>query len=286
MPDLKNIFSDRSSRFFRLRRFIPHFLSARRNQHARARVFHSTPRTKNILSARQKIAVVLTVMVIAAGIGLTYFSGSFNVQKVSVLRSSLDLPLAEIEQLVTEQAFGTNMFKLDLNQLKKDIKATRPDIARVEIEKKYPSTLQVAVYKYPIVAELHIGTERMFINENGYRVDGETPDRDTLTLALGESMQIDNPKQQIVRPDHLIAMRDAAFYFEALIDIPLLIVRYLPAAHEAHLIIEGNTSIWIDLTSDYHTQIDKLVQANNEIHLSKEKYQYVDLRVRNKIFYK
>jgi len=225
-------------------------------------------------------------MVIAAGIGLTYFSGSFNVQKVSVLRSSLDLPLAEIEQLVTEQAFGTNMFKLDLNQLKKDIKATRPDIARVEIEKKYPSTLQVAVYKYPIVAELHIGTERMFINENGYRVDGETPDRDTLTLALGESMQIDNPKQQIVRPDHLIAMRDAAFYFEALIDIPLLIVRYLPAAHEAHLIIEGNTSIWIDLTSDYHTQIDKLVQANNEIHLSKEKYQYVDLRVRNKIFYK
>lgn len=286
MPDLKNIFSDRSSRWFRLRRFVPRFLLERRQQHARARVFHSTPRTKQALSTRQRLTVVLVVIMVGSSIGLTYFSGSFNVQKVSVLRSSLDLPLEEIEQLVSEQAFGKNMFKLDLVRLEKDIRATRPDIARVEIEKQYPSTLQVAVYKYPIVAELRIGTERIFINENGYRVDGETPDRDTLTLTLGESMQLDDPSQQIVRPTHLIAMRDAAFYFEALLDIPLLAVRYLPAAHEAHLMIEGNTTIWIDLTADYRTQLNKLTQANSQINLGETKYEYIDLRVRNKIFYK
>lgn len=275
--------TDRRNPLNKLRRYLPRIRFARRSERLSEKQFVARARDKSPWQTRQTLVVAAVIAIISAGLGFAFFTQYFNVSKVSVLRSSLDLPLEEIQQLVGEHAFGQNMLRLDVTQLTEDIKATRPDISRVEIEKQLPRTLQVKVIKYPIVAELRVGGERILLNENGYRVDGQTPDRDTIQLVLGEKHDVSDLTVQVVKPDHLVAMRDAAFYFAALMNRPVLHTSYFPMAREAHILTEGNTEIWIDLTEDYRTQLDKLTQGGEQVNLSLQP-RYVDLRIRNKIF--
>ncbi len=281
-------FSPRTSRFASLRRLVPRLLRrrARRTEHLERRVFRVNPKLRDLLDGRQKIIILLVVVVLSAVIGLTQFAGYFSVTKVSVLRSSLDLPLAEIEAVVRDNALGKNIFQVNVTQIAKAVREARPDIAEVKVIKDYPDTLTVEVFKYPIIAELRIGTERIYLNEQGYQVVGDAPGRDVLTIMLGETIQLDDPTIQLITAKHLAAIRESSFYFEALTDLEIISIKYFPMAREAHLLTEKNFSVWLNLTTDTRTQLDKLITAKAELNLAGGKYEYIDLRVRNKIFYK
>ncbi len=219
-------------------------------------------------------------------IGFTHFSGFFNVEKVSVARSSLDLPLEEIELSVRELALGKNIFSVEKDLLVRAVLEQRPDIANVKIHKNYPREIAVEVYKFPIIAELRWGVESIFLNENGYRVIGDAPDRDTLQLTLGEEIDLSDSEKRVIDPVHLDFIREAVFYFEALTDIKILNAKYFPISREVHLKNEQNFDLWLDLTGDYRNQLNKLAAAADVLKISEKKYEYVDLRIYGKIFYK
>lgn len=244
---------------------------------------------------RQKVVVVLLVFITGALIGFVHFSGFFLVQKVSVLRSSLDLPLSEIELAVRDLALGENIFSVDAAVLQDEVREMRGDIARVKIRKKYPREIQVEVFKFPIVAELGVGSEKMYLNEKGFEVRGDAPDRDTLRLVLGEELPVateaeDEEAAEVDRPiipeDYLNLIREAVFYFESLTDLKILNTKYFPISREAHLKTEKNFDVWIDLTQDFRTQLNKLVTAADLLQIFEQRYEYIDVRIRGKIFYK
>jgi hypothetical protein len=242
---------------------------------------------------RQKILLVLVVFVIGGLVGLIGFSGLFNVEKVSVARSSLDLPLAEIELSIRDLALGKNIFSVDKNLLQRAVREMRGDISSVRIHKKYPREIQVEVFKFPIVAELGVGSEKIYLNEKGFEVKGDSPDRDTLRLVLGEKINQpedeENPedmKRQIVPEGHLNFIREAVFYFESLTDLRILNTKYFPISREVHLKTEKNFDVWIDLTQDFRDQLNKLVTAADALKIGEQRYEYIDLRIRGKIFYK
>ncbi len=219
-------------------------------------------------------------------IGFTHFSGFFDVEKISITRSSLDLPLTEIELSLREIAFGKNIFGLDKNLLAKAVQAVRPDIARVEIHKKLPREISVEIFKFPIVAELKTNSESIFLNENGFQVIGDIPDRDTLQLTLGEDVDFSDPEKRVISIEHLEFIREAVFYFEALTDLQILNTKYFPISRELHLKTEKNFDVWLDLTRDFRDQLNQLIVAADILKIAEQKYEYIDLRVRGKIFYK
>lgn len=281
-------FSNRSSKLARLGRLLPSFLrrQRRRHEHLATRVFQARGRLKEIFSLKQKILLSGIAILIGAGIGFIQFSGFFEVTKISVKRSSLDLPLAEIESATRAEAIGVNIFQVDVNSLMQKIQITQPDISRVVIRKNYPREISVEVFKYPTIAELRIDTVKIYLNENGYQVSGEIPDHDLLAITLGEKLDLTDPQKQVIAPEHLINIRDAVLYFSALTELDILSTKYFPTAREAHLKTEKNFDIWLDLTLDFRSQLDKLVLAREELDLVESKYEYIDLRIRNKIFYK
>jgi hypothetical protein len=48
----------------------------------------------------------------------------------------------------------------------------------------------------------------------------------------------------------------------------------------------SNFTLWLDLTKDAVSQLNKMKKALGELNLSKGSFEYIDLRVANKIFYK
>ncbi len=239
-----------------------------------------------MLTSRQKFFLVLVIFAIGSLVGFTHFSGFFDVQKVSVARSSLDLPLEEIELSVRELAFGKNIFSIEKDLLARVVRELRPDIARVEIHKKYPCEIAVGVFKFPIVAELRSNSESIFLNANGFRVLGDAPDRDTLQLTLGEEIDAVDLEKRVIDPAHLDFIRDAVFYFEALTDLKILNTKYFPISREVYLKNEKNFDVWLDLTRDFREQLNKLVVAADLLKISEKKYEYIDLRIRGKIFFR
>lgn len=270
----------------KLNRFLGRIFSRRRREHLATRVFQAESRVKRLLTVRQKIYLVLVVLAIGAIIGFTQFSGFFNVAKVSIARSSLDLPLENIELSIRELAFGKNIFSIDKNLIAEAVKTVQPDIARVEVRKKYPREISVEIFKFPIVAVLKTNSESIFLNANGFRVVGDVPDRDTLQLTVGEDFDFEDPTVRVIEPMHLEFAREAVFYFESLTDLKILNTKYFPISREIHLKTEKNFDVWLDFASDFRTQIDKLVAAADLLKIGERKYEYIDLRVRGKIFYK
>ncbi|MCF7846037.1 MAG: FtsQ-type POTRA domain-containing protein [Candidatus Peribacteraceae bacterium] len=270
----------------KLNRLLGRIFHRRRREHLATRVFRAERRVKNFLTVRQKIYLVLAVIAVGALIGFVRFSGFFAVTKVSIARSSLDLPLEAIELSIRELAFGKNIFSVNADLLAEAVKVVQPDIARVEIHKKYPREISVEVFKFPIEAVLRTNSESIFLNENGYRVIGDLPDRDTLQLVVGEDFDLSDPSTRVIDPDHLEFIREAVFYFESLTNLKILNTKYFPISREAHLKTEKNFDIWLDFASDYKSQIDKLIAAADVLKIGEQKYEYVDLRVRGKIFYK
>lgn len=270
----------------RLSRFFARIFSKRRKEHLVSRVFQVAPRLKSSMNSRQKLILILSVVAVSIIVGFVKFSGFFEVKKVTILRSSLELPLQEVEAKVNELVFEKNIFSIDTASLQKAIRDLVLDASRVEISKNYPAEIQVEIFKFPIIAELRLGTEQIFLNENGYQVTGELPSNDILTITLGENLELEDLQRQLVEPQHLSAMRDAVFYFESLTDLKVLSVKYFPVCREIHLKASENFDVWIDLTSDYRSQIDKLKIASEKLNLENTGLEYVDLRIRNKIFYK
>ncbi|MCK5472182.1 hypothetical protein KAI54_03275 [Candidatus Gracilibacteria bacterium] len=156
----------------------------------------------------------------------------------------------------------------------------------MEIHKKYPCEIAVGVFKFPIVAELRSNSESIFLNANGFRVLGDAPDRDTLQLTLGEEIDAVDLEKRVIDPAHLDFIRDAVFYFEALTDLKILNTKYFPISREVYLKNEKNFDVWLDLTRDFREQLNKLVVAADLLKISEKKYEYIDLRIRGKIFFR
>ena len=263
------------------------FRSRRRHEHLESRVFRAQKKhLLEKLTLKNKIFIVLAVVVIGGFFGFTKLSGFFDVEKVSVARSSLDLPIDAIENSVRALALGKNIFAIDEIVLADSVRELRPDIARVVISKKYPREIAVEVFKYPIVAEIKTNSESVFVNENGFRVVGDSPDRDTLILTLGESLDFSDPEKRVLDPAWLEFIRESVFYFESLTDLQILTVKYFPNSQEVHLKNELNFDIWLDFASDFREQLSKIVAAAELLRIGEQRFEYIDLRIRGKIFYK
>ena len=94
---------------------------------------------------------------------------------------------------------------------------------------------------------------------------------------------------QVITTDKIQYMVDAFNYFKEKIKINIKQIKYLPQAQEIHFILETNTNIWIDMTYDFKSQINKLNFAKENLDLS-QTYQHIDLRIKSakghKIFFK
>lgn len=269
----------------RLKGFCARFTRKRRDSRLESLIFQKSSRVIQEFAWTKKIKLFSILILTFSLIGFVHFSGFFAIKKISLQRSSLDLSLTEIERVAQKLALNKNLLYFQKTELVEALKNLRPDIARIEVTKKFPAELAVSIFKFPVVAEIQTNAaEKIFLNENGVRVFDEFPASDLLILTIEEDLDLTDPKQVLIEPEYLTRIREAFFYFEATLELPVILVKYLPTAREVHLKTE-NFAVWLTLSLDLRSQIDKFFAALEVLDLEQQSYQYFDLRPQHKIFF-
>lgn len=125
----------------------------------------------------------LGILVLAAIGGISYFlffSGIFQIEKVIVTGES-KVSKEAIESLVSPQ----NIFLIDISKIRKDILDRFPQIAKAEIHRGFPGTLNISVRERLAVASWCDGENNCFLVDNEGVIFGEAPAETNLVKIAG-----------------------------------------------------------------------------------------------------
>ena len=218
-----------------------------------------------------------------------FLSQKLNIQTIAVFEDQQPQSDHEIINLLQEYN-GTNLLLFDANQIEDYLKTQYPYYSKLKLSKNLPDTIVITIENHPIVANLMVklinenGTKEknLFLNTAGMITDlTENNDNDMLELPTLQ-IEIDQP---LTQGDQVLSQEDLAFILEAMqnyedkFGMKVLNTRYLKIAREAHLWTERNFYVWLDLTVDLDSQLNKLKQALPRLNIYEENLDYIDLRV-------
>lgn len=139
----------------------------------------STPRNYRKLQARRLLIgganLLFAALLILAGFWLwrkTQEDVRFAVQQIEI-SGLVHAPPAEIEAL-TEGYGGANLFRLDLDQLRADLRR-HPWVESVTVEKKLPDTLEIVVVERTPAALVLVEEGLRYVDRHGVSFAGLSP---------------------------------------------------------------------------------------------------------------
>lgn len=132
---------------------------------ARLRRNQNRIHVQRVLDIIRNVVLLAVVVVIALAIYRhTQSDARFAVRSIEIAGAT-HTPKAELEA-VTSQYIGTNLFKIDIDRVQRDMRSLAW-VNRVEIEKKLPGTLLMRIVERTPVALLQQNGELRYVDENG-----------------------------------------------------------------------------------------------------------------------
>jgi hypothetical protein len=242
---------------------------------------------KNIQLSKKHIIGVFLILITAY---ILFFSAIFKIQSIIILESNKQIQDSIISK-ITFDIKNQNLILLKKRHLTKRITTSYPQIKELKIIKKFPKNLIIAYKKLEDLAyfsQQEIETKYFVVNQTG-------------VIARTEAKPIDLPEiflpgikleegMQIITPEKIQFTIDALNYLEQQTKLNVQNIKYLPKAQEIHFLVDSGTYIWLDMSYDYKTQIQKLSYALSQLKPENSSYEYIDLRIKSangaKIFYK
>lgn len=244
----------------------------------------------------KKVAVLSTVLgFILFFLYLITFSNYFLLKEITISsadKSDFETLQEQLNKKVSNQ-LGKNLFFLDLTEIEAQIRESYPEIEEVTLEKNYPSTVEITLTTYPLVANVINESSNLkkslIINQIGYAVK-EDQKSTALPYIRIKSDEPINPKNTIIEAKKLKYILDTIIYFQDKFGMKIQEVEYKKTAREIHLLTEKNFYIWLDIQVPFENQLKKLKKALVKLDIYNENLEYIDLRIAgnngDKIIYK
>lgn len=272
-------------------------------------------KTRFVINHARKYRLLSIGFAICFVFFIFFLSPVFRVQNVEVVRKNLSIDAAEIEQWLAHESLGKNIFFVSLSDLNDKASKEFSQWKSVRIRKKFPHTLYAEVENFKAYAFLIVKREiiekptssskavkttkttntkattktvlqeeKYVINEKGivsYADVGEVPSmtiryNDVFPdqISVGKSLlppevieKIDLITKKLIK-DHELATKE---------------VIYFPTGKEIHVNLY-QFSLWFDLLQDTDEQLQKFSKSLS--FLDKNKVEYMDLRIKNRVIYK
>ncbi len=252
------------------------------------------------LSTIKKILALLTVaIVLIFGVYGIFFSGYFNVQKITI---EYDEFQNENDELLSyfENLKGKNIMFIDATAIQEKIEKEHPELQKLTTKKLFPSTLEVRFSEFPITANIeHIengkSIGKAIINAIGMPmyIDSENPNLPYIKVITqkAEAPKVDIlPDAPIITPEviremptikqeHLNYILGATKYYEEKFGMKVVETQFLPHARELHLKTEKYFFIWLDIQVPFEHEFLKLKKIMASIDIYKDPLVYIDLRI-------
>jgi len=244
---------------------------------------------------RRPLLLIIIGVITLAIVNTLFLTNKLNIKTIDIYEDGIFNSNNEIQTLLSS-LIDSNIILLKTNELEPYLKEQFPQYESLKIEKNLPDTIIVTVENYPIVAELTIetldGAEQKFYLSSS----GKTIEYDENAL-LQEYLQITTETDQsvsigsdIMTQEKLGFILEAIQSYEDRFGMKVLHAKYFQIEHETHLWTERNFYVWLDMTIDLDSQLNKLKKALPKLDIYESDLEYIDLRIEGingeKVIYK
>ncbi len=218
-------------------------------------------------------------------VGIAVLSPLFKVNTFTVERSSpfVDSVLVE-EKLQTFH--GTNLIFLRHSDIIAALTETMPELRDIEITEDWPRSLiiQVGAAK-PMYNIFNTETANFsVISENGIVLQTQSIEG----LPVIKIHQRQEPmilRERVLTAEQLQQIDEAEGFLDTDLRLPINSVEILLEANELHIVSRDGMVIWIDLSYPIEEQLQKLQAAEKKIKLYTDRFDHIDLRLPDQIFW-
>ncbi len=162
-----------------------------------------------------------------------------------------------------------------------------PEFREVDMNENWPSEIELTIVVSPPKFNL-LNTETAnfsVISEDGVILQSE-PNEALPTVRVFQHPKPIKLRDQFLQKSDIEKIVEAENFLEHELDLSLNATHLLYAAHELHLISNGEMAIWMDLTLPIEPQLRKLEYAADKIGLRSKHFEHIDLRIPKQIFWK
>ncbi len=242
---------------------------------------------KRIATKNSRIlsSLLYTIAILLIILGILSFSSIGKVKHIYVSKNPHIQNSQKFKNILLSLK-NKQLILLNKSHIYQFVKKQIPNIQNISIHKKYPSSLIIEFDTYPIHFKL---SENLYLDSTGTVITHENNETQYPTLII-ETQQEIQAMDQLLKQSQVNNLQETLQYFEKKLNLKIQEISYKSIAKEIHLKTPLQTIIWIDTTTDYKAQINKLKNAIPKIDIHKQYYQHIDLRIQSKnaqkIFYK
>lgn len=243
---------------------------------------------------RKPLIASLITGITAISAYLFFMSGYFNIREIKAYSEN---PINEnMKPIIIKELSGykmENLLFLEESEITNKILKKHKNIEKIEINKNYPSTIEIKYSEFPLAANIVHETPSIkktyVINSQGYSIkeDVQSPGLPYIKIISDEVFNKENP---IINKKTLDYILDSISYFQEKFGQRVIHANYKKTARELHLLTEREFYIWLDLQLSYEEQLKKLKKSLIKLDIYKENLEYIDLRIAgnngDKIIYK
>lgn len=235
-----------------------------------------------------KIYYALILATVIGIVYLVFFSGAFSVTDVAV-NGTKDISQESVQKVIREkmdkQLFKNNIFLFDSSSASRELKK-QYSLKSLKIKKHYPNKIDVAVDEYTIEVQWFSGNKYYLVDEKG-KVVGEVSekkenvpvveDKKNLPVQVGKSL---------VTLDFINFIKYLDKNFSQVRNSKITKIEINESFSEVFIYSTLGPYIIFDTTRDPEQEIKNLVLAVESKEMSTTKLTYMDMRTKNKIYYK
>lgn len=211
----------------------------------------------------------------------------FKIKYIEIIKQD-NITNMTIAYKATDKYRGTSIFNINNKEILKRLRDYQYNIKNIKTEIDLPNTLKIKISSYKWLFNTTINEKSFIITENGTLVPSiysEKLKELKIIKKFDKNKFIDYKKilnDNFIKNISLIINNIK----ENIIDINIKEIKYYVTERELHIKTENGTLLIFNLNSDIKEQIKKLSIFNKEhINIEKSKIIYLDLRIKNKVFY-
>lgn len=215
------------------------------------------------------------------------FWTSFNIKYIEIIKQD-SITNMSIAYKSTDKYRLHSVFNLKEKEILKRLQDYQQNIKNINIKIKLPNTLKIQISSYPWIFNTLINNKHFIITQNWTLVPSNYSEELKELILIKDfdpNIFIDYKKildQNFLKQITLIITS----LKENIIDLKISEIKYYITERELHIKNDKNVVLIFDINSNTKEQIEKIAIFNKEqININKYWLIYIDLRIKNKVFY-